>query len=316
MDVLLSASVRIKEEARRLGFDGCGIARAEELVADARRLDFWLKHHYHGGMAYLENFADKRVDPTKLVGGAQSVISVLLNYFPAAGQTDPAAPVVAKYAYGRDYHEVVREKLARLLHYVNCEIAPAGGRIFVDSAPLLEKAWAARAGLGWIGKNSCLISPKIGSFCFIGEIVTDLPVSYDQPVPDYCGSCTRCLEFCPTGALVAPRLLDSRRCIAYLTIESKDQISPEFNGRFANRVFGCDICQDVCPWNKQAPALKEVSFIPASEMLSLTRGDWHKMDKERFNRLFSRSALKRAKFSGLRRNLDFIASAQTQNGKL
>lgn len=297
----------IKEAARRLGFDGCGISRAEALQEDAVHLRDWLDRYYHASMAYMENHAEKRTDPAKLVEGARSVISVILNYCPASTQTDPEAPVLSKYAYGKDYHEVIQKKLKHLLQYISSNMAPVCGRAFVDSAPVLEKAWAARAGLGWIGKNTCLISPKTGSFCFIGNLIVDIPLHYDQPIADFCGHCTRCIDACPTKAIVAPRMLDARRCISYLTIENKAPISEEFHGWLANRVFGCDICQDVCPWNRKAAQHREKDFDPLPELLGMTRDDWHNMDEEQFNRIFRKSVVKRAKFKGLKRNLDFIA---------
>lgn len=297
----------IKDHARKLGFDGCGIALAEALKEDAVYLDDWRKHHYHAGMAYMGKHTEKRVDPAKLVEGARSVISVLLNYYPAKTQTDPRAPVLAKYAYGKDYHDVVRKKLKHLLNYIRSDIAPVNGRVFVDSAPVLQKAWAARAGLGWIGKNTCLISPQSGSFCFIGTLIVDIPLHYDEATAGSCGDCTLCMDACPTRAIVAPRVLDAGRCIAYLTIENQADLPKEFEGRFAGRVFGCDICQDVCPWNRKEAAHQEKDFEPAPELLEMTRADWYSMDEEQFDRIFKGSALKRAGFKRLKRNLDFIA---------
>lgn len=307
MENLFDQSSMIKEEVRRLGFNGCGISRAEALPEDAIYLDDWLAHHYHAGMAYMENHREKRVDPAKLVEGARSVISVILNYYPAKTQTDPEAPVLAKYAYGKDYHEVVKKKLKRLLQFIHSGIAPVNGQAFVDSAPVLQKAWAARAGLGWIGKNTCLISPKAGSFCFIGTLIVDIPLHYDEAVAESCGDCTRCMDACPTQAIIAPRILDAGRCISYLTIENKAEISEAFHGRFENQVFGCDICQDVCPWNRKALAHTEKDFEPMPELLGMTRADWYDMNKEKFNKIFRSSAVRRVKFKGLKRNLDFIA---------
>lgn len=302
----LEQSAMIKKEARRLGFDDCGIARAEELVEDAVHLRDWLDHHYHAGMRYMARHAEKRTDPTRLVEGARSVISVILNYYPAKTQSDPEAPVLSKYAYGNDYHGVVREKLERLLHYISANIPGARGRAFVDTAPILEKAWAVRAGLGWIGKNTCLISPKTGSFCFIGTLIVDISLHYDRPMSDFCGTCTRCIDACPTKAIIAPRVLDAGRCISYLTIENKGGISEEFKGLFADRVFGCDICQDVCPWNRKAAACREEDFEPHPELLEMTRDDWFTMDETGYREMFKNSAVKRATFNGLKRNLDFI----------
>ena len=302
---LLAAA--IKEEARRLGFDGCGISRAEALPEDAAHLRMWLERGYHTGMAYMERHTDKRVDPTRLFEGARSVISVLLNYYPPGTQTDPEAPVLAKYAYGKDYHIVVREKLNRLLGRISSGIVPVRGRAFVDTAPLLEKAWAARAGLGWIGKNTCLISPEKGSFCFIGTLLVDIPLYYDNPVPDLCGDCTLCIDACPAKAIVAPRMLDAARCISCLTIEVPPAVSAEFKHRFANRLFGCDICQDVCPWNRSAAPHHEKDFVAPPGLLEMTREDWFNLNEEQYGRMFQASAVKRVGFEGLKRNLDIVA---------
>ncbi|NLA40289.1 MAG: tRNA epoxyqueuosine(34) reductase QueG [Smithella sp.] len=297
----------IKEEARRLGFDSCGISRAEALPEDAARLQKWLDHGYHASMAYMERNTRKRVDPTRLFEGARSVISVLLNYYPPGTQADPEAPVLAKYAYGKDYHVVVREKLNRLLRSITSGIAPVRGRVFVDTAPLLEKAWAARAGLGWIGKNTCLISPERGSFCFIGTILVDIPLQCDSPVDDLCGDCTLCIDACPAKALVAPRTLDAGRCISYWTVENKTAVGEAFGDRLANRVFGCDICQDVCPWNRRAVPHCEKDFDAPAGLLKMTREDWFNLNEEQYWRLFQHSAVKRIGFEGLKRNLDRIA---------
>ncbi|KQC09794.1 MAG: epoxyqueuosine reductase [Smithella sp. SDB] len=307
MKKLFNQSSMIKEEARKLGFDGCGISRAEALQEDAVHLEYWLKHHYHAGMAYMEKHTEKRLDPQKLLEGACSVISVILNYFPAKTQIDQEAPVLAKYAYGKDYHAIIKKKLKFLLKYIHSNIAPVNGRVFVDSAPVLEKAWAVRGGLGWIGKNTCLISQEKGSFCFIGTLIVDIPLYYDQAVSGSCGNCTRCIDACPTQAIVAPRILDAGRCISYLTIENKADISADFQGRFDNRVFGCDICQDVCPWNRKAVAHKEKDFEPLPELLGMTRVDWYNMDEKQFNRIFQNSAVKRTRFKNMKRNLEFIA---------
>jgi epoxyqueuosine reductase len=307
MDELLRNSSMIKTEALRLGFDACGISRASALEDEPNYLRNWLTQHFHGSMSYMENHADKRGDPTRLVDGAKSVISVLMNYYPSDHQLDPEAPVVSKYAYGEDYHRVMRKKLKLLYHFIRESFAPGAGRYFVDSAPVFEKAWAARAGLGWIGKNTCLISKKLGSFVFIGELLVDIPLHYDKPIPDYCGSCTRCLDACPTGALIAPCRLDARRCISYLTIENRGNIGSEFRGKMENRVFGCDICQDVCPWNRKAAGHDVQEFKPLPRLMSMTRSDWHLLDEQQYEELFVRSAVKRTGFSGLKRNLGFIS---------
>jgi epoxyqueuosine reductase len=306
MDALFHHSSMIRAEALRLGFDKCGISRAEYLSEDAERLESWLRNQYHGQMAYMENHADKRVDPTKLVAGAQSVISVLLNYYPAEDQQDPSAPLISKYAYGEDYHNVIRHKLQELLRYIQGNIAPAAGRAFVDSAPVLDRAWAARAGLGWIGKNTNLITPESGSFFFIGALIVDITLHYDQPIQDFCGDCNRCIRACPTTAIIAPRLIDARKCISYLTIENKGEIDTNLRAHFHNRVFGCDICQDVCPWNRKAKPHNVKEFQPPDGLLEMSRQEWHDLDEPRFNELFRRSAVKRATFEGLRRNLKFI----------
>jgi epoxyqueuosine reductase len=306
MDVLRQQSSLIKAEARRLGFDGCGISQAACLEEDAGLLKSWLDSGCHGSMTYMANHADKRVDPRKLVEGAQSVVSVILNYFPGQKQHDAQAPVLSKYAYGADYHDVIRNKLKRLLHYISNCITAANGRAFTDSAPVLDRAWAARAGLGWIGKNTNLISPESGSFFFIGSLIVDIPLHYDSPVQDLCGDCNRCLQACPTKAIITPHLLDARRCISYLTIENRQEIDPEFRGQFAGRVFGCDICQDVCPWNRKAKPHGVEEFKPLPGVLEMTRQEWFGLDEERFSEIFQKSAVRRAKYEGMRRNLKFI----------
>jgi epoxyqueuosine reductase len=306
MDELLNQSSMIKTEARRLGFNKCGISQAEYLSEDARRLKSWLNKNYQGSMRYMENHIEKRVDPAKLVEGAKSVISVILNYFPLKTQSEPDAPVISKYAYGRDYHEVIRQKLKLLLHYINESVSPAKGRSFVDSAPVFDRAWAARAGLGWIGKNTNLISPEIGSFVFIGSLIIDIPLHYDSLINNFCGDCNLCIRACPTGAIIKPNMLDARKCISYLTIENKGEIDPGFHDKFENRVFGCDICQDVCPWNRKAVPHQEKEFEPLPRLLEMRRQEWFEMDEPAFKEIFPKSAVKRAKFEGLRRNLEFI----------
>jgi epoxyqueuosine reductase len=297
----------IKAEALRLGFDACGIAQAGYLREEAPHFARWLEKGYQGGMTYMEKNPDKRLDPRKLVEGTKSVISVLLNYFPASGQQDPEAPVVSKYAYGGDYHDVIRGKLNMLLRFINSRITPVSGRAFTDSAPVLDKAWAARSGLGWIGKNTCLISPVSGSWSFIGSLMVDIPLAYDTQIQDFCGDCNRCIRACPTRALTSPRLLDSNRCIAYLTIEHRGEIDPVYGQAFRNRVFGCDICQDVCPWNHRAKSHQIKEFEPLPGLLEMARSEWLAMDETAFTRLFSKSAIKRTAFTGLKRNLNFIA---------
>lgn len=298
----------IKELARELGFDHCGIAKAVQLDDDARRLETWLNKGMHGNMQYMEHHFDKRIDPRKLVDGAQSVITLLFNYFPSSQQQQDA-PRIAKYAYGHDYHEVIRAKLKTMLFRMQERIGPVQGRGFVDSAPVLERAWAKRSGLGWIGKNGNLIHKQAGSFFFIATLITDIELEYDGPVGDYCGSCTRCIDACPTEALVAPGVVDGSKCISYFTIELKEQLIPDkMKGQFDNWMFGCDTCQDVCPWNRFSKAHQEAEFTPIPAILNFSTRDWEELTEEAFKNIFRHSPLKRSKFSGIRRNLDFLSS--------
>ena len=262
----------------------------------------------YGEMGYMTRNVEKRLDPRLLVDDAKSVIVVLQNYFPGDTQHDPEAPVLSKYAYGRDYHITMKEKLRLLLTYVQHHIHSCNGRPFVDSAPVLERVWARRAGLGWVGKNSNLISVKHGSFFFIGELILDIELPCDKPlaIADHCGTCTRCIDACPTKAIVADRVVDARKCISYQTIELKGDLDKSLNGRFKNRVFGCDICQDVCPWNRKSIPNKESGFKPSAQLLDLTKNDWYDLDKNQFSKIFKKSAVKRIGFEGIKRNLDFI----------
>jgi epoxyqueuosine reductase len=296
----------IKQQAHLLGFDACGISSAEELTPDKHFLQKWLDQGLHASMKYMENHFEKRTNPAILVEGAKSVISVVLNYFPENQQADSEAPVLSKYAYGADYHFVMKEKLRELFDFINTDITSCEGRVFVDSAPVLDRAWAAKSGVGWIGKNTNLIVPNVGSFVFIGEIILDMELAYDSPIEDRCGSCTKCISACPTNALLMPYLLDSNRCISFLTIENREEIPEKFSGKLQNRVYGCDICQDVCPWNKKAKAHNVNEFKPSKKLLELTREEWQKLDEETYREVFRKSAVKRAKYSGLRRNLDFL----------
>jgi epoxyqueuosine reductase len=298
-------STQIKKKAIELGFEACGFAEAKQLTEQAGFLKSWLEKGLHATMYYMENHFEKRVDPTQLVPGAKSVISVLLNYYPSEFQKNNV-PVVAKYAYGNDYHVVIKEKLKQLLHYINSDLTTCSGRFFSDSAPVLDRAWASEAGLGWIGKNTNLIIPQKGSYFFIGELIVDIELEYDSPIEDYCGSCTKCINACPTNALVVPYLLDSNRCISFQTIENKEEINQSLKGKFQDRVFGCDICQDVCPWNQFSSPTTEEKFVPDEDFLNLTSEDWDNMDEPTFNRLFHSSPLTRTGFSGIRRNLDFL----------
>ena len=299
----------IKTEAKRLGFLSCGISKAEFLENEAPRLEKWLNNNMHGEMQYMENHFDKRLDPTKLVEGSKSVISLLLNYYPAQEQKDKTAPKISKYAYGKDYHFVIKEKLKDLMDFIQEEIGEVHGRAFVDSAPVLDKAWAARSGLGWIGKNSNLLTQQVGSFYFIAELIVDLELEYDSPVTDHCGSCTACLDACPTKAIVEPYVVDGSKCISYFTIELKDNIPAGFKGKFDNWMFGCDICQDVCPWNRFSKPHREPLFDPHPELLEMTLKDWEEITEDVFRKVFKNSAVKRTKFSGLKRNINFLKTS-------
>ena len=297
----------IKKEAEQLGFMFCGISRAGFLEEEAPRLEKWLKNGMHGEMQYMENHFDKRLDPRLLVDGAKSVISLGINYFTDQEQADPLSPKISKYAYGNDYHQVIKEKLKQLLAVINEKIGEVNGRVFVDSAPVLDKAWAKKAGLGWIGKNTNLISKKSGSFFFLAELIIDLELEYDiEPATDHCGTCTKCIDSCPTEAIVAPYIVDGSRCISYLTIELKNEIPQEFKGKMDNWMFGCDICQDVCPWNKFSVLHQQPAFTPYPDLLNLNKRDWEEMTEDVFQKVFKNSAVKRTKFSGLKRNIAFL----------
>lgn len=297
----------IKAEAFRLGFDSCGIAEAVQLVDDAKRLEAWLTKGYHAGMGYMERNFDLRTDPSKLVPGAKSVITFLLNYFPAQ-QQQHATPKIAKYAWGTDYHFVIREKLNALLDYIRVNIGEVEGRGFVDSAPVLERTWAIRSGLGWIGKNTNVINPKSGSFFFIATLIIDLPLVADAPfLTNHCGTCTRCIDACPTNAITQTGEIDANKCISYLTIELKDALIPhEFSSKMNGWMFGCDICQDVCPWNRFSKPHQTPHFQPIPEILKLDAAEWEAMGENAFNRIFKNSPLKRAKWKGVLRNLKMV----------
>lgn len=298
-------TVLIKEEAKRLGFLSCGISKAAFLEEEAPRLEKWLKSGMHGEMHYMENHFDKRLDPTKLVDGAKSVISLLLNYYPSESQIQDTFKV-SKYAYGMDYHFVIKEKLKNLLQFIQEEIGEVHGRAFVDSAPVLDKAWAAKSGLGWMGKHSNLLTQKVGSFYFIAELIVDLELDYDAPVTDHCGSCTACIDACPTEAIVEPYVVDGSKCISYFTIELKNEIPTSVKDQFEDWIFGCDVCQDVCPWNRFSKSHDEPLFHPKPELLSMTKKDWEEITEDVFRKVFQKSAVKRTKFSGLKRNINFI----------
>jgi epoxyqueuosine reductase len=294
----------IKKESGRLGFDYCGISKAEFLEDEAPRLEQWLKSGKHGKMTYMESYFDKRLDPRLLVEGAKSVVSLLYNYFPETVQVE-GSPKISKYAYGNDYHEVIRNKLHEFLESLRGSIGEINGRVFVDSAPVMDKIWAKKSGAGWIGKNSNLLSRK-GSFFFIAELILDLELEYDGPVKDYCGTCTRCIDACPTDAIVQPYVVDGSKCISYLTIELKENIPAEFSEKMEGWAFGCDICQDVCPWNSFSVAHKEPLFKDNRGLLNLTKGELEDMTEEVFNSVFRNSAVKRTKFKGLKRNINFL----------
>jgi len=296
----------IKQEAKRLGFLQCGISKAGFLEEEAPRLEKWLNANMHGEMSYMANHFDMRLDPTKLVDGAKSVITVLLNYFPEETQKDPTAPKISKYAYGNDYHHVIKGKLKELVGFINQEIGEVGGRAFVDSAPVMDKAWAAKSGLGWIGKNANLIHPKNGSFFFIGELILDIELQPDQPIRDHCGTCTACIDACPTEAIIAPYVVDGSKCISYFTIELKEAIPTSMKGQFDDWAFGCDVCQDVCPWNRFSKPHSEPQFNPHPEMLDMTKRDWEELTEDVFKKVFQKSAVKRTKFEGLKRNIEFL----------
>ena len=298
----------IKSTAQSLGFDYCGIATAQKLDEDARRLETWLNKGFHGSMNYMQNYFELRVDPTKLVPGAKSVITLLLNYFPSE-QQKPGAPQVSKYAYGKDYHDVIKEKLKIFLQLIKENIGDVHGRGFADSAPVLEKSWAQKSGLGWIGKNGNLITKDDGSFFFIATLITDLNLEADDPfAKDYCGTCTRCIDTCPTEAILPDKVIDGSKCISYFTIELKEMLIPtDMKGKFENKMFGCDVCQDVCPWNRFSKPHLENQFTPIPEILNFTKNDWDDLTEESFKIIFKNSPLKRAKFEGIKRNLKFIS---------
>jgi epoxyqueuosine reductase len=299
----------VKQTAARLGFDYCGIAKAEKLNDEARRLESWLNKGFNGSMSYMNNYFDLRVDPTKLVPGAQSVITLLLNYFPAE-QQKTEAPRISKYAYGKDYHEVIKEKLKNFLTTLQQNIGEINGRGFTDSAPVLERSWAVKSGLGWVGRNGNLITKNQGSFFFIATLITDLELEPDDPfAKDYCGTCTKCIDSCPTEAILPNKVIDGSKCISYFTIELKDMLIPtDVKGKFENNMFGCDICQDVCPWNRFSKPTREAEFTPLNEVLNFSKNDWEELTEESFKIIFRKSPLKRSKFEGIKRNLKFLDS--------
>lgn len=299
----------IKAEASRLGFMSCGISKAEFLEEEAPRLEDWLRKNRHGTMSYMENYFDKRLDPTLLVPESKSVVSLLLNYFPKEEQRDDTYKI-SKYAYGTDYHYVIKDKLKLLLNSIQQGIGDVHGRAFVDSAPVLDKAWAAKSGLGWIGKHSNLLTKQVGSFYFIAELIIDLELEYDTPVTDHCGACTACIDACPTQAIVAPYVVDGSKCISYATIELKDAIPSDFSEQMDDWMFGCDVCQDVCPWNRFSKAHKEPLFNPRPEILTYSKKDWEEITAAVFQEIFKKSAVKRTKYTGLKRNIAFLKRSE------
>ncbi|HNP17478.1 MAG TPA: tRNA epoxyqueuosine(34) reductase QueG [Fulvivirga sp.] len=299
-------SARIKKIAHELGFMFCGISKAEFLAKEAPLLEQWLNKGLHGTMSYMENHFDKRLDPTKLVPGAKSVISLGYNYYPQKDLAKEEGIKIAKYAYGQDYHYVVKDKLKQFMLLIAEQIGDVDGRAFVDSAPVMERQWAAKSGLGWIGKNSLLLNKQNGSFFFLAELILDLELEPDGPVKDYCGTCTACIDACPTDAITEPYVVDASKCISYFTIELKEQIPNEVKGKFENWAFGCDICQDVCPWNRFSKPNTEPAFQPNEKLVSMTDNDWQEITEEVFREVFRKSAVKRTKFEGLKRNIKFL----------
>ena len=298
---------KIKQEAQRLGFDFCGISKAEFLEEDAFGLEKWLENQMHGKMAYMENHFDKRLDPTLLVPNAKSVISLMLNYYPEKDLVKGKESYkIAKYAYGQDYHFVIKKKLKELTEFIQTEIGAIDGRAFTDSAPVMERSWAAKSGLGWIGKNSLLLNKKRGSFFFLAELILDLELLADKPVNDFCGTCTRCIDTCPTDAIVQPKVVDGSKCISYFTIELKDELPNSLKGKFEDWAFGCDICQDVCPWNRFSVPHQTAEFTPHPDIENMTKTDWQEITEDIFRKIFKKSPVKRTKFLGLKRNIDFL----------
>ncbi len=307
MHKALSSKHMIRDKALELGFTDIGFSRAEHLSEDEGHLRTWLDKGYQADMSYMNNHFEKRLDPTLLVEGSRTVVSVLLNYKPKVLQQDEEAPKLARYAYGKDYHFVIKDKLQVLFDFIKAELYPElDGRLFTDSAPVLDRAWAAKSGLGWIGKNTNLIHKTHGSFVLIGEMIINMELEADTPIKEACGGCQRCIDACPTKALIGNYKLDSNKCISYLTIEHREAIPEQFKDQMENWAFGCDICQEVCPWNWKSRPTKEPEFSPHADLLSLSKDDWHNMNDEHFKELFRKSAVKRTKYKGLRRNLDFL----------
>jgi len=298
----------IKKIAQDLGFYSCGISKADFLEQEAPLLEKWLLGNMNGKMDYMSQHFDKRLDPRLLVDGAKSVVSLTYNYFPKKNLENPNSYKISKYAYGKDYHFVLKDKLKTFFEQIQTQIGEVGGRVFVDSAPVMDKAWAKKSGLGWIGKHSNLISRKTGSFFFIAELILDLELIADLPIKDYCGTCRKCIDACPTQAIVEPYVVDGSKCISYFTIELKENIDTVYKGKFEEWIFGCDICQDVCPWNRFSKAHQEPAFEPHLKVENMTKNDWQELTEEIFKEIFQKSALKRTKYQGLKRNIDFLRS--------
>jgi epoxyqueuosine reductase len=306
--IFLKNTQQIKSEAARLGFSFCGISKAEFLEEEAPRLEKWLNQNMHGKMQYMENYFDKRLDPTKLVEGSKSVISLMYNYFPEKEQRSDSFNI-SKYAYGQDYHPIIKNKLKEFVLFINDEIGEVNAQIYVDSAPVLDRAWAKKSGLGWIGKNAMLIHPKNGSFFFLAEIILDLELDYDNEIKDYCGTCTACIDACPTEAILPGKVIDGSKCISYFTIELKDEIIPnELKGKFNDWMFGCDICQDVCPWNRFSKPHNEPLFTPNKKLLNYSKTEWTEITEEIYQEIFKKSPVKRTKFKGVKRNIEFLTN--------
>lgn len=298
----------IKASALDIGFTFCGISKAQFLREEAPKLEEWLGRGYQGKMSYLENHFEKRLDPTLLVPGAKSVISLVFNYYPKKDLADDGQAKIAKYAYGEDYHFVVKDKLKTLIKLISEKVGDVNGRAFVDSAPVMERAWAQKSGVGWIGKNSLLLNRSAGSFFFLGELILDLELEYDGPIKDYCGTCTACMDACPTDAIPEPYVVDGSKCISYFTIELKDEIPNEMKGKFENWIFGCDICQDVCPWNRFSAPHAENRFDPSTALQEINMGDWSEISEDAFKKVFKNSAVKRTGYKGLKRNIEFATT--------
>jgi epoxyqueuosine reductase len=301
-------TIFIKQKAKELGFDFCGVSKAEFLEEEAPRLEKWLNQKMHGQMSYMENHFDKRLDPRLLVPDAKSVVSLLYNYYPSKKilHTDETLKI-SKYAYGTDYHFVIKDKLKTFFKAIQEQIGEVSGRVFVDSAPVMDKVWAAKSGLGWIGKHTNLLNREMGSFFFVAELILDLELEVDAPTKDYCGTCTRCIDACPTEAIVSPYVVDGSKCISYFTIELKDEIPEDYKGKFENWIFGCDICQDVCPWNRFAKPHQEPQFEPNADLANMKKNDWKDITEEIFHNIFKKSAVHRTKLMGLKRNINFVS---------